>query len=102
MTGENHVQLTRAEACGLMLAAQGLLDRPAPRASAAAVLAQIERLGAVQIDTISVVERSQYLVLWSRLGRYDRAWLDAMLYPERAVLEYWSHAASIVPMSDYA
>lgn len=89
------------EARGLMLAAQGLLEAPPPAPALAEVRATIERLGAVQIDTISVVKRSQYLVLWSRLGAYDPRLLDALLHPHRAILEYWSHAASIVPISDY-
>src|SRR5262249_274573 len=66
-----------------------------------AVRGVIEQLGVVQIDTINVVRRSQYLVLWSRLGAYDDSLLDDLLSPHRAVFEYWSHAASIVPMSDY-
>ncbi|MGH2486317.1 MAG: winged helix-turn-helix domain-containing protein, partial [Ktedonobacterales bacterium] len=41
------------------------------------------------------------LVLWSRLGAYDPAIFDAMLAQHRDVFEYWSHAASIVPISDY-
>ncbi len=89
------------EARGVMLAAQGLLDAPPRRPKLKDVLATIDRLGAVQIDTISVIERSQDLVLWSRLGAYDAALLDALLYPHRAIFEYWSHAASIVPMADY-
>ena len=103
--------LTLAEARGLALVAQGLDDlspiasdaapAEAPTATLADVRALIERLGVVQIDTISVVQRSQYLVLWSRLGAYDPALLDQLLAPERTVFEYWSHAASIIPMSDY-
>lgn len=96
------IALSKDEARGLMLAAQGLLDAPPRKPSVADVEAAVERLGAVQIDTISVVERSQYLVLWSRLGPYDPSLLDALLHPRRAVFEYWSHAASIVPMRDYA
>lgn len=61
----------------------------------------IERLGLVQIDTISVIQRSQYLALWSRLGAYDAAQLDELLYPKRATFEYWAHAASIIPIADY-
>lgn len=99
-TGEL-LRLTIEEARGLMLAAQGLLHPPAPTPDLQAVQATVERLGVVQIDTINVVERSQYLVLWSRLGAYDAVYLDALLYPQRAVLEYWCHAASIVPMTDY-
>ncbi|HEV7129322.1 MAG TPA: crosslink repair DNA glycosylase YcaQ family protein [Ktedonobacterales bacterium] len=94
-------RLSLAEARGLMLAAQGLLDPPEPEPDRARVQATIERLGVLQVDTISVVERTQYLVLWSRLGAYDPALLDALLHPHRATFEYWSHAASIVPMVDY-
>ncbi len=93
--------LSRDEARGLMLAAQGLLHAPAREAVLGDVRALIDRLGAVQIDTISVVERSQYLVLWSRLGAYDATLLDAVLHPHRDTFEYWGHAASILPMSDY-
>jgi len=101
-TGEGgRLALSREEARGVMLAAQGLLDAPRRRVRIGDVEALVERLGAVQIDTISVVERSQYVVLWSRLGAYDPALLDALLYPRRAVFEYWAHAASIVPMRDY-
>lgn len=96
------LHLSRDEARGLMLAAQGLLHTPTQAPTTASLQAMIERLGVVQIDTISVVERSQYLVLWSRLGAYPPALFDDLLYPHRAIFEYWSHAASILPMADYA
>lgn len=96
------LRLSMDEARAVMLAAQGLLDLPATRPTQADVLAMIERLGVVQVDTINVVRRSQYLVLWSRLGAYDEAFFDNLLYPDRAIFEYWCHAASILPMSDYA
>ena len=98
------LRLSVPEARALMLAAQGLLDPPSADGRApglADLRAVIERLGVVQIDTISVVARSQYLVLWSRLGPYDPALLDALLAPERAIFEYWAHAASILPMRDF-
>jgi uncharacterized protein YcaQ len=95
------VRLTREEARGIALAAQGLADIPAGPPDLQAVRAMMERLGVVQVDTISVVERSQYLVLWSRLGPYDADHLDALIYPHRALFESWRHAASIVPMRDY-
>jgi uncharacterized protein YcaQ len=96
------LELTRREAGLLMQAAQGLLDPPRGPAGLADLRATVDRLGAVQIDTISVVQRSQYLVLWSRLGSYDPSLLDRLLHPERATFEYWGHAASILPMADYA
>ncbi len=98
---EQTLGLSLDEARGLMLAAQGLLEPPRDYVSMQDVHDTIEQLGVVQVDTINVVERSQYLVLWSRLGAYDASHLDALIYPHRRVFEYWSHAASIVPMADY-
>jgi uncharacterized protein len=54
----------------------------------------------LQIDTISVVARSPYLVLFSRLGHYDPRWLDELL-AEGKLFEYWSHAACFLPIDDY-
>jgi uncharacterized protein YcaQ len=93
--------LSRYQAGLIMQAAQGLLERPKAKPKLADVRAMVERLGLVQIDTISVIQRSQYLVLWSRLGAYDASLLDKLLYPERATFEYWAHAASIIPIADY-
>jgi uncharacterized protein len=64
------------------------------------VLAAIRRMGALQIDTINVVARSPYFVLWSRLGSYDSLWLDQLL-AEGELFEYWSHAACFLPIEDY-
>lgn len=86
---------------GLALAAQRLLAPPAAAPTKDALPPLIEQLGCLQIDTISVVARTQYLVPWSRLGRYDPAWLDQLLYPDRAIFEYWAHAASLLPTSAY-
>lgn len=101
MKQSDPLHLSIDEARSVMLAAQGLLDPPPVRPSQADVLAMIERLGVVQIDTINVARRSQYLVLWSRLGAYDESHFDTLLHPNRAIFEYWCHAASILPMSDY-
>ena len=57
-------------------------------------------MGALQIDTIHVVARSPYLVLFSRLGDYEPAWLDELL-AEGRLFEYWSHAACFLPIEDY-
>src|SRR5919199_5458781 len=92
--------LSMDEARGVALAAQGLLQAPPARPGVHDVRDAIERLGAVQIDTISVVARSQYLVLWSRLGSYEPPWLDVLL-PHGAVFEYWSHALCLLPIEDF-
>jgi len=81
-----------------------------PDASAAAtrddLYAAIEKIGCVQIDTLQMVHRSQYLVLWSRLGTYDPAELDRLAYGggrrnARKLFEYWLHAACLIPLTEY-
>ena len=91
--------ITRAEARLLLLAAQGLLDPPA-RATKADVLGCIRRMGALQIDTIHVVARSPYFVLWSRLGSYEPRWLDELL-AEGGLFEYWGHEACLLSVELY-
>jgi uncharacterized protein YcaQ len=94
------MHLSHDAARALMLAAQGLDRRPELPPTKEDVLAAIRRMQVVQIDTIHVVARSPYLVLWSRLGDYRPAWLDELL-AEGKLFEFWSHAASILPIEDY-
>lgn len=84
----------------LAVAAQQL-DRPPETADSSTILNLIRRLGCVQLDPINVVARSPLLVLWSRLGRYRVADFEALLWQERALFEYWAHAASIVLVEDF-
>ena len=83
----------------LLLAAQGL-GTVSKRATKDDVQGIIRQMGVLQIDSISVVARSPYLVLWSRLGSYESRWLDELL-AEGALFEYWSHAACFIPIEDY-
>jgi uncharacterized protein len=94
------IRLTRAAARALQLAAQGLLQPARRKARKDDVLAVIRRMRALQIDTISVVARSPYLVLWSRLGHYQPQWLEE-LHAEGKLFEYWSHEACFLPIEDY-
>ena len=94
------MHLSHTAAQQLMVAAQGLHRWPDQPATKADVLDTIRHMGALQIDTIHVVARSPYLVLWSRLGTYDPDWLDQLL-AEKAVFEYWSHEACFLPIEDY-
>jgi uncharacterized protein YcaQ len=93
-------KISISTARNLMLTAQGLAQLPERPAEKEDVLAVIRRMGALQIDTINVVMRSPYLVLWSRLGDYTPAWLDELL-TEGALFEYWSHAMCFLPIEDY-
>ena len=60
----------------------------------------IEHLGYVQIDAISVVERAHHHVIWTRNHAYRAEMLDSLVN-SRKIFEYWSHAASYIPMKDY-
>ena len=77
------------------------LAGPRPQPTREGLLDVIGDLRYLQIDPISVVARSHQLVLWSRVGPYDRAELEALQWRDRAVFEYWAHGASIVLTEDY-
>jgi uncharacterized protein len=94
-------QLGLQQARHLHLAAQGLLMPPRAKATRARVLATIERMRLLQIDTIHVVARSPYLVLFSRLGPYDPTWLESLLARAK-IYECWAHEACFAPSADHA
>src|SRR5512143_2499671 len=100
MKAKKQYHLTVIQARTMLLAAQGLIQPP-KQAGKEHVLGAIRQMGVLQIDTINVVNRSPYLVLWSRLGAYPLDWLNDLL-AERSIFEYWSHAACFLPIEDYA
>src|SRR2546423_7701143 len=55
-------------------------------------------IGTLQLDAVNVLERTQFLVLFSRLGPYDVGHLHDMTGPGGELFEYWGHAASLLPM----
>ncbi|HET7662539.1 MAG TPA: crosslink repair DNA glycosylase YcaQ family protein [Rhodanobacteraceae bacterium] len=94
------VELSLGQARLLHLAAQGLLHRPRRRPSRALLEQAIARMQMLQIDTIHVVARSPYLVLFSRVGDYPASWLDDLLADGR-IAECWAHEACFVTAQDY-
>ncbi len=56
--------------------------------SATDLLETVRRLGFLQIDPISTVAPPQHLVLWSRLGSFDRGELDRLLWVDRKLVEW--------------
>jgi len=63
----------------------------------------VEQVNYVQIDTLNLIQRSQYIALWSRLGNYAPADLDRLIYSleERKLFEGVQTVAAIVPLRDY-
>lgn len=92
--------LSLQQARHLHLAAQGLLRAPSKRAVYQDLINCISRMSLLQIDTIHVVARSPYLVLFSRLGNYPQVWLEQAL-AEGELFEYWAHEACFIPRADY-
>jgi hypothetical protein len=92
-------ELSRREARWLALEAQGLASARPHAAGPRRLRDLVARLGAIQLDAINVLERTQFLVPWSRLGDYARADLRAICGPRRECFEYWGHAASLLPVA---
>lgn len=63
----------------------------------------IEQIGCLQIDTLQMVQRSHYLALWSRVGRYDPRDLDRLAFDPngRRLFEFWLHEACLIPLSEF-
>ncbi len=89
-----HESLSLKEAQSLILSSQKLTGPDLKP------LQIIKHLGHVQIDTISVVERAHHHVFWTRNHKYQASDLTDLV-KSRKVFEYWSHAASYLPMNDY-
>lgn len=93
-------RLTKAQVRKAHVAAQGLAS-PRPKApNIGHVKRAIRTIGALQIDSVNVVERAHQLTLFSRLGPYDVDLLWRALR-ERDVFEYWAHMASFSPVEDW-
>ncbi|MFE6163769.1 winged helix-turn-helix domain-containing protein [Streptomyces sp. NPDC056486] len=101
------ISLSADEARRIALRAQGFLGAPDRRSGVRGVL---RHLGAVQLDTISVLARSHELIPYARLGAVGRERIEAAYWDGAATgagparphaFEYWSHAACILPIEEW-
>ncbi|MFF3910897.1 winged helix-turn-helix domain-containing protein [Streptomyces sp. NPDC001848] len=101
------IELTADEARRIALRAQGFLGAPDRRAGVRGLL---RRLGAVQLDTISVLARSHELIPYARLGAIGRKAVDSAYWTRSSdgrssagphAFEYWSHAACVLPIEEW-
>jgi uncharacterized protein len=90
-------ELSADEARRIALRAQGLVGAPDRRGG---VPAMLRALGAVQLDTISVLARSHELVAYARLGPVGRDAVETAYWTGDA-FEYWSHAMSVLPVAEW-
>ena len=92
-------EISLSQARRIALAAQGF-DRPRPTAEVDIrhIRRAIRQMGLLQLDFVNVLVPAHYLVLFSRLGAYERARLNQLVYKRREFTEQWAHEASIVPM----
>jgi uncharacterized protein YcaQ len=61
----------------------------------------IDTLGLLQLDYVNVLMPAQYLILWSRLGAFDRERFERFVYDRGEYTEQWAHEASIIPASTW-
>ncbi|MFJ4774745.1 winged helix-turn-helix domain-containing protein [Streptomyces sp. NPDC088762] len=92
------ISLSADEARRIALRAQGFLGAPDRRGGVRGVL---RHLGAVQLDTISVLARSHELIPYARLGAVGRDTVEKAYWSDRHAFEYWSHAACILPIEEW-
>ncbi|GAA1993123.1 winged helix-turn-helix domain-containing protein [Microbacterium pumilum] len=94
--------LSAAEARRIAVSAQGFgRSRPATPGTRQLNI-ELSRMATLQIDSVNVFARSHYMPLFSRVGSYDTAALDRLLFAQKSpYVEYWAHMASFIPAGDW-
>jgi uncharacterized protein YcaQ len=92
---------SRRAVAALFIARQHLARPRQRRLTARSLLAFVEDVGGLQLDSINVVERAHQLTLWSRFGPYERGTVEHIAYRRRLLFEYWAHAACLVHASHF-
>ncbi len=91
--------ISNAAARRLFLDRHALAEQPAGPAKGDDLLALIDRLGFVQLDSINTVERAHHMILFARRTAYRPENLARLHDRDRKLFEHWTHDASIIPVS---
>ncbi len=90
-------QLGNREARRLFLDRHALAEPPTGSSRGTELLALIERLGFVQVDSVNTVERAHHMILFARRQSYRPKHIRSLLERDRSLFEHWTHDASIIP-----
>ncbi len=96
------VELSRAEARRIALAAQGFAGKkPSGRIDSRHYDRLLRHVKLLQLDSVNVAVRAHYMPAFSRLGPYPRGQLDEYAYRKARLFEGWAHVASLLPVEHY-
>ena len=95
-------RISAGEARRIALAAQGFdRNRPASADDVRHYRRALHAIGVLQLDFVNVLLPAHFLMVWSRLGRYDRQRFERFLYDSGEFTEQWAHEASVVRVGDW-
>ena len=94
-------RLDNTAARRIFLDRHALLETPQGPADSDALLALIERLGFVQLDSINTVARAHDLILFARKPRYRSEDLRRLYERDKGLFEHWTHDAAVIPLQFY-
>ena len=95
-------KLTVDQARRVALAAQGFAEkRPAGKVDIRHLRRVVDRVGAVQLDSVNVVARAHFLPFFARLGNYPMHLADLIGWGTGEMVEYWAHEAALIPVEQW-
>ena len=93
------MELSRAQARRVALAAQGFADRRHVTPTMRTLSRTVGRTGVLQVDSVNVLQRAHFMPLYSRMGPYDTdLLLRASAGRPRRLVEYWAHVQALMPV----
>jgi len=94
------IELNRAQARRIALAAQGFLDPAHSTPTMRTLDRAVQRTGVLQVDSVNVLARAHLMPLYSRMGPYDPALLERASSgrERRRLVEYWAHVQALMPV----